>query len=62
MPADLPVARLIDRFQHERQEIALVEEVEERAKTNGGGGRIVGLVTITEAFEAISGDVEDPYD
>lgn len=68
VPADLPVARLIDRFQHARQELALVEErVEERDGDgddggDGSRGRIVGLVTVTEAFEAISGDVEDPYD
>ena len=52
VPAGLPVSRLIDRFQHAHQELALVEEQD----------RIVGLVTVTEAFEAISGDVEDPYD
>jgi CBS domain containing-hemolysin-like protein len=62
VPAGLPVARLIDRFQHARQEIALVEESDGSAEANGGRGRIVGLVTVTEAFEAISGDVEDPYD
>lgn len=28
----------------------------------GDGRRIVGLVTVTEAFEAIAGEVEDPYD
>jgi CBS domain containing-hemolysin-like protein len=63
VPAGLPVSRLIDRFQQARQEIALVEEESDgSAEANGGRGRIVGLVTVTEAFEAISGDVEDPYD
>ncbi len=52
VPADLPVSRLIDRLQEERQEVALVEEE----------GRIVGLVTITDAFEAIAGEVTDPFD
>lgn len=50
--AETPVAELIDIFQAERQEIALVEEA----------GEIVGLVTATDAFEAIAGELEDPQD
>ncbi|MFB6148098.1 MAG: CBS domain-containing protein, partial [Halobacteriales archaeon] len=46
------VSDLIDRFQTENQELALV--VEE--------GDVVGLVTITDAVEAIIGEVEDPLD
>ena len=50
--ADLPVSELIDRLQEVAQEVALVEEE----------GRVVGLVTITDAFEEIAGEVEDPLD
>ena len=50
--ASTPVSELIDRFQSEEQELALVEE----------GGRIVGLVTTTDAFEAIVGELRDPFD
>jgi CBS domain containing-hemolysin-like protein len=52
VPSDLPVSRLIDRLQQARQELALVEE----------NDRVVGLVTLTEAFEVIAGESEDPYD
>jgi len=50
--ADLPVADLIDEFQAENQELALVED----------DGEIVGLVTATDAFEEITGELEDPID
>jgi len=49
---DCPVADLVDRFQTENQEMALVLD----------GGKVVGLVTLTDAFEAIMGEVEDPFD
>lgn len=48
----LPVSRLVDRFQEENQELALVVE----------NGRVVGLVTATDAFEAIIGELRDPFD
>jgi CBS domain containing-hemolysin-like protein len=48
----LPVSDAIDRFQEERQELALVTEDNE----------IVGLVTVTDALEVIAGQVEDPFD
>ena len=48
----LPVSDLIDAFQAERQELALVVE----------DGRTVGLVTATDAFEEIAGELEDPLD
>jgi CBS domain containing-hemolysin-like protein len=44
---------LIDRFQEERQELALVIDDDKR---------VLGLVTATDAFEAVMGDLEDPYD
>ena len=47
-----PVSEVIDRLQQEGQELALVRS----------GERVTGLVTITDAFEAIAGDVEDPLD
>lgn len=52
VPHDLPVSDLVDRFQAEHQELALVVD----------DGRTVGLVTATDAFEAVMGELEDPMD
>lgn len=52
VPSDMPVSELIDRFQEEHHELALVMEQ----------GKVTGLVTLTDAFEAIIGSVEDPLD
>jgi CBS domain containing-hemolysin-like protein len=52
VPADEVVSQVIDRLQAEEQEMAFVEQ----------GGHVVGLVTITDAFEAIVGELEDPMD
>jgi CBS domain containing-hemolysin-like protein len=49
---DVAVSDLVDRFQAEKQELALAVE----------DGRTVGLVTATDAFEAVMGDLEDPLD
>jgi IMP dehydrogenase len=49
---DTVVSDLIDRFQAENQELALALE----------DCRVVGLVTATDAFEEITGDLEDPMD
>ena len=49
---DTTVSDLIDRFQAENQELALVI----------ADGEVVGLVTATDAFEQITGDLEDPMD
>jgi CBS domain containing-hemolysin-like protein len=49
---DLPVSKLIDRFQEEHQELALVKDQ----------GKITGLVTLTDALETIIGSAEDPLD
>jgi len=46
------VSDLIDRFQAESQELALVRR----------GDRVVGLVTATDAFEEITGELSDPLD
>ena len=50
--ADVVVSELIDRFQAENQELALVVD----------DGEVIGLVTATDAFEAITGELEDPID
>ena len=52
VPPSLPVSELIDRFQAENHEVALVWE----------DGRVAGLVTLTDAIEAVFGDIEDPLD
>lgn len=49
---DLPVSKLIDHFQQINHELALVQE----------NGRIIGLVTLTDAIETIVGNTEDPLD
>jgi CBS domain containing-hemolysin-like protein len=50
--ASLPVSELIDRVRGEGQELALVFEDD----------AVVGLVTVTDAVEAITGEVTDPLD
>lgn len=52
MAPDLPVSDLIDRLQHEQQELALVRS----------NDRVQELVTSIDAFEAIAGEFEDPDD
>jgi IMP dehydrogenase len=49
---DATVSNVIDQFQANNQELALVLD----------GGEVVGLVTTTDAFEAIAGDLRDPID
>jgi len=49
---DTAVSDAIDAFQAENQELALVID----------DGAVVGLLTATDAFEAITGDLEDPLD
>jgi len=53
LSASVSVSDAIDRFQAERQELALV---------TGEDGSVRGLVTVTDALEAIAGQVEDPFD
>ena len=52
LPADEEVSDAIDRFQAEQQELALVAE----------DGEVVGLLTATDAFEEVMGEIEDPID
>jgi CBS domain containing-hemolysin-like protein len=47
-----PISEAVDQFQVERQELALVVD----------DGEVVGLLTATDAFEAVMGDLEDPLD
>jgi CBS domain containing-hemolysin-like protein len=47
-----PISEAVDQFQVERQELALVVD----------DGGVVGLLTATDAFEAVMGDLEDPLD
>jgi IMP dehydrogenase len=49
---DTVVSDLIDQFQTQNQELAMVIE----------GGEVVGLVTATDAFEEITGELQDPLD
>ena len=49
---DTTVSDLIDQFQTESQELALVIE----------DGRVTGLVTATDAVEEITGELHDPLD
>jgi CBS domain containing-hemolysin-like protein len=49
---DTVVSDAIDTFQDEGQELALVTD----------GDEVVGLLTATDAFEQITGDLEDPMD
>ncbi|WP_416839183.1 CNNM domain-containing protein [Haloferax sp. DFSO52] len=52
--ADLPVSDLIDRLQAENQELAMVRDPET--------DDVVGLVTASDAFESITGQLYDPLD
>ncbi|WP_338728716.1 hemolysin family protein [Haladaptatus sp. DJG-WS-42] len=57
------VSEVIDTFQAENQELAFVTEVPDAAADAADvTGSVVGLVTATDAFEAITGDLEDPLD
>lgn len=49
---ELPISDLIDRLQRKQQEIAIV----------WSEGEAQGLVTSTDAFEAIAGELKDPDD
>jgi CBS domain containing-hemolysin-like protein len=49
---DVDVSDAIDQFQAENQELALVIE----------NGEVVGMVTVTDLLESVTGDIEDPID
>lgn len=52
VPAELKVSEVIDRFQSNKQELALVKKEE----------KVLGLVTLTDALEVIIGSAKDPID
>jgi len=52
MSPDVDVSDAIDRFQTENQELALVIE----------DGNVVGMVTVTDLLESVTGEIEDPID
>ncbi|WP_178916388.1 CNNM domain-containing protein [Natronomonas gomsonensis] len=54
LPADIPISDAVDSFQDEHQELALV--------TDETDGTVVGLITATDALEAVMGEIEDPLD
>ncbi len=54
IPAAVHVSDAVDRFQDAHQELALVVDDE--------GERVVGLITATDALEAVVGEIEDPLD
>jgi CBS domain containing-hemolysin-like protein len=49
---DVDVSDAIDQFQLEGQELALVVE----------DGEVVGMVTVTDLLESVTGEIEDPID
>jgi CBS domain containing-hemolysin-like protein len=53
VPEETSVSDVIDRFQEASQELALVRSAD---------GDLVGLVTATDAMEAVVGELEDPLD
>jgi CBS domain containing-hemolysin-like protein len=52
LPAETLISDAVDRFQKQRQELALVTD----------GDAVVGLITATDALEAVMGEIEDPLD
>lgn len=52
VPPDMPIADFIDALQANQQEVALVQD----------DGATVGLVTQTDAFESIIGELEAPFE
>jgi CBS domain containing-hemolysin-like protein len=54
LDADTPISEAVDAFQDAHQELALV--------VDGPTNDVVGLITATDALEAIVGEIEDPLD
>ncbi|MUW14218.1 DUF21 domain-containing protein [Halorubrum sp. CBA1125] len=52
--ADTLISDAVDQFQDENQELALVY--------NDGEENVVGLITATDALEAVMGEIKDPLD
>jgi CBS domain containing-hemolysin-like protein len=51
---DTPISDAVDQFQDEHQELALVYDENEQ--------NVVGLITATDALEAVMGEIRDPLD
>jgi IMP dehydrogenase len=54
LDAETPLSEAVDAFQAEHQELALV--------IDGDEDEVVGLLTATDALEAVMGEIEDPLD
>lgn len=52
IPADTRINQSVDQVQTEHQELALLLD----------DGALVGLITATDALEAVIGEIEDPLD
>jgi CBS domain containing-hemolysin-like protein len=52
--ADTLISDAVDQFQEEHQELALVDDE--------SGETVVGLITATDALEAVMGEIKDPLD
>jgi CBS domain containing-hemolysin-like protein len=64
---DMDVSDAIDQFQVEGQELALVVEdsgASETPRASGepASGEVVGMVTVTDLLESVTGEIEDPLD
>jgi CBS domain containing-hemolysin-like protein len=57
---DVPISEAVDRFQAENQELALVTGVDGDGRDDDGD--VVGLISATDALEAVMGEIEDPLD
>jgi CBS domain containing-hemolysin-like protein len=54
LSADTHISDAVDAFQERHQELALVYGNDDPA--------VVGLITATDALEAVMGEIEDPLD
>lgn len=55
VPADLSISEAVDQFQEQHQELALVVDEDTDHE-------VEGLITATDALEAVMGEIEDPLD
>ncbi|HKK92341.1 MAG TPA: CNNM domain-containing protein [Longimicrobiales bacterium] len=55
IPADTSIADTVDRLQSVEQEVALLTDPD-------ASDRVVGMITVSDAFEVIAGELRDPLD
>lgn len=55
LPADTCIADVIDRLQERGEEVAMLTDVSDEQ-------RLVGMITVSDAFEVIAGELSDPLD